>query len=368
MEVVIISQLPEKHRKEVVELTRTIYAGYAVWDLDYVRTTFLEWVRLQAVKLAMLEGIDRIDSGQIDGIDDIISRAVAYGTAPSHNLRFKRDATTWLTIVAEEEKIPTGIFHVDAMLGGGGARGEVGVLVAPPNYGKSMGLVNIGYGAAGYVSQSNVGHVSLEMSEYLVSSRYGARATFKWFDGDVDTYKTQLLEATNRRMYGDIDILGGSPGMLSGYDLRRYLERLLRDDFPVDCLIVDYADLMKLPKGDTAFERHGENYTLLKQIAKDYDLMLWTASQTTRSSLRKLTIDLDDIAESFQKAARADIVLAWCQTPEEEDDHEMRWFCAKNRAGLKHWYVKCKLHDTAHAVVSQEILWGSDLIKKKAVD
>lgn len=356
-------QLKEELLNETLELARMVFAGFEIWDLTFARDEVVEFARIQALKLAMLEAIDRIEDGDVDGIDRSISTALDTGTQ-DNGIRLVRDVDDWLISIAYEEKIPTGIFHADVMLGGGGSRGEVGVIIAPPNVGKSMALVNIGHGAAGLVSRSNVAHVTLEISKEVTAKRYAARTAFCWFDKalGIEVYKNKFLTAAGRLLYGDIDITDGPPGTVSADMMRRHLDRLARQDFPVDCLIIDYADEMKLPKGDNPFERQGENYRQLKQLAREYNIVVWTASQSNRSSLRKLTIDLDDIAESFQKAARADIILAWCQTPEEEDEHEMRLFCAKNRDGKKHWYVRCKVHDDSHALTSQEILWGSDLV------
>jgi len=360
-------RLSEAVIQEVLDVSSQVYAGADSWDLDYARDNVIEFARIQALKVAFLQAIDKIEDGDIDDIDSDISRALLVGQEQFESIRLKADVNTWLYRLATEDKIPTGLFHCDAMLEGGGGRGEVGVIVSPPNVGKTMSLVNIGFGASGFGSNANVAHVTLEVSKEKISKRYAARTTFQWYTKklNVEDYKAKFLRAADMRIRGDIDIMGAAPGVVSVNDLRRHLDRLGRDGFLPDCLIVDYADEMKLPRGDNSFERHGENYRMLKTLAIDYNILIWTASQSNRASLRKLTIDLDDMAESFQKAARADIVLAWCQTPEEEDDGMMRWFCAKNRDGFKHWYVRCKVHDYAHALTTQEILWGSDLIREK---
>lgn len=367
---VLISKinLKDEIKAEALETARTIYAGAQVWDLSFARDEVLEFARIQALKLAMLEAIDRIEDNDIDGIDRSISEALETGSIQDTGFRLVRDVDSWLSAIAYEEKIPTGIFHADVMLNGGASRGEVGVIIAPPNVGKSMTLVNIGFGASGIISRSNVSHGTLEITPEVLAKRYAARTAFGWYTKAISTeeYKAKFISQANRLLYGDIDIFGAPPGTVSCDDFRRHLDRLDRQGFSVDCLIIDYADEMKMPKGENSFERHGENYRQLKQLAREYNIVIWTASQSNRSSLRKLTIDLDDIAESFQKAARADIVLAWCQTPEEEDEHEMRFFCAKNRDGLKHWYTRCKVHDDSHAIISQEILWGSDLVKEQS--
>lgn len=356
---------PKKERlREATDLAERVYEGYKRWELSYARDEVLEFARIQALKIAMLEAIDKIEEGDVEGIDRDISKALGIGIERK-STRLVRDVDEWLYAIGlEDNKIPTGLYHCDLMLDGGLSRGECGVVIAPPNYGKSQALVNIGFGAA--FSGFNVAHMTFEISQEKTAKRYGARTAFEWLKRGqpIDEYREKFLRHASRMLQGDIDIFGASPGTVSADGIRRYLDILQQSEFPLDELLLDYADLMKLPKAENTFLQHGENYTRLITIAKDYNLALWTASQSHRGSLRKLTIDLDDIAESFNKAARADVVLTWCQTPEEEDDHEMRFFCAKNRDGLKHWYARCKVHDNAHALVSKEVLWGSDLVQE----
>lgn len=360
--ITYVNKENSKYTQEVIDLASRVYAGYKTWDLTFARDEVLEFARMQALKIAMLEAIDSIEEGNPNGIDRKISKALETGIQHK-SIRLKRDVDDWLYSITHEDKIPTGFQHVDLMLDGGLSRGECGVVIAPPNYGKSMTLVNIGFGAAAH--DLNAAHMTFEISQEKTSKRYAARTVFDWVRGhSLQEYQAKFIKNANKILTGDIDIFGASPGAVSSDGVRRYLDILQQSEFPVDVLILDYADLMLLPKGDNMFLVHGENYTRLIQIAKDYNIALWTASQSHRGSLRKLTIDLDDIAESFNKAARADVVLTWCQTPEEEDDHMMRFFCAKNRDGLKHWYVRCKVTDSAHAIVSQEVLWGSDLVKE----
>lgn len=361
-----ISQLELKPSRiqETLELARSIYNRYDKWDLSYARDEVVKFAQMQGLKIAMLEAIDKIEEGETDGIDRAISQALQIGVT-NKSLRLKRDVDIWLTQLSEVDRITTGLYHVDRMLNGGLARKEVGVIIAPPNYGKSMTLINIGFGACSSDIGYNVGHISFEIPKETLSKRYGARITHGWFNKDdsIAAYRDKFNKMSSRTVVTDVDMRDEPPSTISSDDIRRYLDKSSRDGFEIDLLLVDYADLMKLPKGDNSFERHGENYSRLIQIAKDYNIALWTASQSHRASLRKLTIDLDDIAESFQKAARADVVLTWCQTPEEEDDHEMRFFCAKNRDGQKHWYVRCKITDSAHAITSQDIVWGGELVR-----
>lgn len=367
---VYISMLPqvkEPDRVEALELAQYLYANKDFWDLEFARDEFLEFARIQALKLAMAQAIDDIEEGKLDDIDRNISQALRVGVTANTTIRLVRDVDLWMDAAAQAEKISTGFYHVDQMLEGGLNRGEVGVIIAPPNYGKTMSLVNIGEGAAASNNHHKVNHWTLEVSKEITSKRYAARMTFEWLNKNrLDAYRARFLSQADRLLHGsDIDIYGAAPGTVSITDIRRYLDLLQRTDFPVDVLIIDYADEMKMPRGENSFERHGENYRQLKQLAIDYNIALWTASQSTRGSLRKLTIDLDDIAESFQKAARADVVLAWCQTPEEEEEHEMRFFCAKNRDGQKHWYVRCKIIDQAHAIVTEDVIWGNELLDEQ---
>ena len=353
----------ETEQEETFELKDVVYDGLKTWDLDFARDEIKEFARRQRLYLAIASAADQLSKNNFDGIEEQITKALASNQEEFKHINLVRDVEGWLGDLEYEEKIMTGIFHLDRMLEGGAARGELGVVIAPPNAGKSMALVNIGWGAATIASDKNVAHVTLEISEAKTAKRYAARTAFYWYDkkADAEEYKERFLKQAKRLLKGEITIMGAAPGTIAANDLRRYLDNLILNGFKPDVLVVDYDDEMKLPPGNNTFEVHGKNYTLLKQIAVDYNITVWTAAQTNRMSMSKLTIDMDDMAESFKKAAKADIVLAVCQSKDEKEVDLMRFFCAKNRDGAKHWYVQCKEIADAHALVSKKVLWNSDL-------
>jgi replicative DNA helicase len=117
--------------------------------------------------------------------------------------------------------------------------------------------------------------------------------------------------------------------------IRSYLNRLeMEDGFKPDMIVVDYADLISPRKSysDKRFELESV-YLELRDLADEYKCPVWTASQANRGSLDKKVITIADLAEAFNKANIADLMVALCQTVEEKEDGIMRWHVAKHRNG-----------------------------------
>lgn len=332
-------------------LVHSIYLGLGEWDLDYASDRVVEFAQQQAARIAVLESLDDVESGNLSSVVDRLKAAMRVGMdITDTGLDIKNDLS-WVD-ASVGAKLPTGILHLDIALEGGLAKGELGIILSPPNYGKSMTLINIGHGAMGPLTRANVAHLSFEISAEVVAKRYGARTIFRFPNrsGDNEDYKEEYSRLA--------DVL--TPGNVRAFrmqgtcnDIRARLDNLIDNGYPLDLVIVDYGDEVDpiRPRPDRYYEL-GDIFGDMRKIAFDYDVPLWTATQATRGSLGKEVITMGDLAESFKKAAKADVIVAVCQTPEEEAAEQCRLFVAKMRDGRARAMVKCKYYVGQQAVIS----------------
>lgn len=138
---------------------------------------------------------------------------------------------------------------MDQILEGGLGVPEFGLILGPPNSGKSMALINIGYGAASLGSGKNVVHFTHEMSMEQVAKRYAARMTFRFptKEGNLQAYADNLYEVAKKMMPGKIRIIGGAYKMTTG-EVESHMDRLVAEGFEPDLIIDDYVDLILPPK------------------------------------------------------------------------------------------------------------------------
>ena len=114
-------------------------------------------------------------------------------------------------------------------------------------------------------------------------------------------------------------------------------------------MIIDYADVMRSTKAYEAL-RHELMliYEELRQLAGDFNVPIWTASQSNRAGANADIVGLENMGEAYGKAQVSDFVLGLSRKPEEKDKGYGRLFVAKNRSGRDGMQFHVKI-DTARS-------------------
>lgn len=344
------------------ELVVKVHKGCASWDLQLASDLAIQFAREQAAKLAILEGVDDIQSDNIQAAIDRLKTAFAVGTElEMPGIDVVEDVGTWLYDYWKD-KVPTGWTHVDQILEGGISKGELGIIMAPQNQGKSMSLVNIGYGGASAFSGVDVAHFSHEMREQQVAKRYAARISFRFpkREDDLDEYAAEFVERARKLLRGRIRIIRRRKKMTVP-DIDAELDRLESNDFHPQLVIDDYPDLLESTRRykDRRFELSSV-YSDLRDLAESRNVAMWGASQSNRASFRKEVITLEDVAEDIGKAGIADVVISMCRTKEEEDTELCRLYMAKVRDGQNHDTVRAKFYKGQQAIVTTGLVVHKD--------
>jgi len=311
------------------------------------------WAREQAAKLAILESVDDVKSGKIEQVIERMKHVLEVGKdLILPGIDVIEDTDKWLFDLWSD-KVPTPWTHVNKILEGGLASGELGIILAPPNRGKSMSLINLGYGAAGIGSAKKVVHFTHEMGQGVVSKRYASRIMFRFpkREEDLDKYEDDLIEMAMKLMPGHIRVVHCNRPTVEELDVR--LERLLAEGYKFDMIIDDYPDLIKPSKhfNDKRFEL-SDIYTDLRALGDKYGVPIWGASQANRASLSKEVITMQDIAEDIGKAAIADVIIALCQTRDEHDMETCRLYMAKVRDGESQTMLDAKFYSKQQAIIT----------------
>lgn len=345
-------------RDDVAGLVYDIYDDRDEWELDLPSDVVKQFAREQEMKIAILDSVDDIKKGDLSSALTRVKKAYETGRSLlTPGIDVVGNVDDWLYDLWSS-KVRTGWVHVDKVLEGGLSGGEnmaeLGVIMAPPNFGKSMSLVNLGYSAASIGSGLNVIHFTHELASPIVAKRYAARMLFRFVQrhDDKDVYKKEFLDAAKRLMPGNIRIIGGARRMKLE-EMSSHIERLIAEGFDPGLIIDDYADLI-IPsqrRSQYRFEL-SDIYKEMRAMAGHYGIPVWTATQSTRSSLNKEVITLSDIAEDIGKAAIADVIIALCQTPDEYRMDRCRLYMAKVRDGRKHAMIDAKFYSDSQSIVT----------------
>jgi len=329
-------------------------------DTQAVMARAIEFGKQQAMCNAVMKAAERIQRGD-HTIMPLIQEATLVG----------QDITdmgmSWDTVSPEvclswyneslnpSRLITSGIPHLDHALGGGLGRGELGVIFGPPKRGKSMALINMAYGAlcsngiidpvTAELRPLRVAYYTLEMNLERLAMRFDARLCGQYLDYRASAPEKFVEIVTERRkqhIHGELFIKHYPTRTMTPSLLRTHLSLLQSDGWAPDLLIVDYADIMKAERR-TEDMRHAQAgiYEDLRTIAHDYNCAVWTGSQANRSSMDKPTLNIGDLAESFEKAAIADALIAMCQTKEEVEAQESRLVLAALRNAEDGGAIKC---------------------------
>lgn len=326
----------------------------------FVLTQLNRFIREQRWKETLVEAVQLARDGQLDELEkkvqgtlvsqiDVFQPGIAWGKDLNRTLGFFDQL---------DNAFPTGIAPLDRM-GIGPAPGQLLVILAPPNRGKSFFLIHLGKHSA--MQRLKVLHISLEMSEEITSQRYvqaffaltkrQPEAKYMTFVEDemgrfmdlslvqierptlVDANAEVLVSEKIKKIQSRIQlyIKRFPTGALNIGGLEAYLDSLHRlYHFTPDLVLLDYADLMQLNSAQLRTDT-GFVYKELRRVAVERNIAMVTASQSNRLGEDSRVLTLKHLAEDYSKAATADDILAYCQTRAEVQLGLARLFIAKAR-------------------------------------
>lgn len=335
-------------------------------DSEYIKESVVEFGKTRAIEEAILESFNELEKESTDYalIEEKISTAIRVGEDISDlGTDYFETAEERMQIYAEGidgvKRIPTGLSGIDRVTGGGLGIGELGVVIAPPNRGKSFALTNIGAGAVsrGY----NVFHYTLEMPEAQVARRYDNKLLLKDFNylKEFSDKALTALKNLQKHIKGNLIIKKYRTNQCTVDTIRSHITQVyMQKGIKPDVIVVDYADLVSARRSyaDKRFELESV-YLELRDLGDEFQCPVWTASQTNRGGLDKKVITIGDLAEAFNKANIADFMVALCQTIEEKDDDIMRWHVAKQRQGQANMTLEGDINYlTANMTVLDEVV------------
>jgi hypothetical protein len=299
-------------------------------DDDVVRRA-AHFAKSQAMQRALRQATELLDRGELAEIPRMVEAAYMIGENRSDLGTFHfRDTERWhsqrnLTVV------PTGIAGLDSVIKGIGTK-ELAVIEAPPNKGKTHALVNIGKGALR--EGKTVIHITLENQQSSVGRRYdgcilGAEYAALLYpdDGSVPdvnhlTKALRELKDFRDRTMSNLVYKYYAPGTATEVTIKSYVNMLINTG-EVDpdngmIIIVDYgAKMAPLRQRERRTLEIAECYQGLLRIGDTFDCGVWSAAQTNRGGLRKKIIGMEDLAECFEIAADAHMIITVNPTDEE---------------------------------------------------
>lgn len=248
--------------------------------------------------------------------------------------------------------VPTGLRVDDHMKPGGAPPGSLCCVMAAPGAGKSQTLVHIARSAIlESERQERVLYISLELSEDYIADRFDAAFSGVQVSALEDKAKTvrRAMAELEREHPDCLRIKEFIDEPIGVSQIEAHVRQLEREGWYPTLVIVDYADELVDESGteaansDSLYVSQGNVFRSLRRLANRLNVPIWTATQTQRAALNKEIVDINYLGESFNKAKICDLIIALCQTLEEERTSTVRFFIAKNRYGQKKVEMRCRV-------------------------
>ena len=280
---------------------------------NWFMNEFETFCRHKALEKAIIESTDLLEKQDYGTVENKIKDASQVGLVKDLGLDYFNNPKERLEWIKQQAgAVSTGWKGIDQKLYGGLNRGEMTIFAGGSGAGKSLFLQNfaVNWVLAGF----NVVYISLELSEQLISMRldsmvsgYGVKEVMKNID-DVDLKVRMKAKGAGKLRVKQM------PNGVNVNDIRTFLrEYEIASGEKVDCLLVDYLDLMmpisqKVSGGDLFIK---DKYVSeeLRNLATERDLLFVTASQLNRGAVEEIEFDHHHIAGGISKVQTADNVV-----------------------------------------------------------
>ena len=316
----------------VVDELREVTKHLEATDLEFVKTETTTFCKNQKLKSAIVRSVDLLQLGKYEEIKRVIDDAMRAGASRDIGLNYVKEFDTILDEI-NRPTVSTGWDAIDNVMDGGLAGGELGIVVAPAGIGKSWFLQALGVKAL--MAGKNVMHYTLELNQAYVGMRY-ATIFSEVAVPNIKEHKVKVKEIITRDCLGEL-LIKYFPTRAAGVEtLHTHLKTAELLGHSPDVIIVDYADLLSdNSKANSGEIRHqlGNIYEDLRGMSGEFQIPVWTASQSNRSSLEDDIIGAEKIAESYAKIMTADFVMSLSRKVEDKIGNTGRFHVIKNRFG-----------------------------------
>jgi archaellum biogenesis ATPase FlaH len=334
MKTILTSGLAEEN-EATQELVRKFFARIDSGDpqffdgADFIKEEALDFCRKQKVKEALIGVPKLLKNSSFDEIRQVLDKALHAGEDNNFGYEFLADFEARYE-ESNKQHISFGWNQFDAITDGGLAKAQLGVVIAPTGGGKSMVLTHLASKAL--QNNKNVVYYTCELGSREIGLRFDACLTGISLN-DLRSKKDEVLKKI-QQVPGKLIIKSYPTKTATTQTIRSHLETLRKREIIPDLIVVDYGDLLKPIRGQREKRDELESvYEELRAIAMEYDVIVWTASQTNRKGLAEEVITMDSIAEAYNKCFVADFIFTVSRKPEDKVSNKARFFVAKNRNG-----------------------------------
>ena len=313
-------------------------------ELQWLLDTTEKFCKDRAVHNAVLSGIQILDGKDKkqnpEAIPTILSNALAVSFDNHIGHDYIDDAEARFEFYHKKEKrFKFDLNYFNRITKGGVPSKTLNIALAGTGVGKSLFMC---HAASNWLTQGkNVLYITLEMAEERIAERVDANL----FDVTIDDLHAMpkdmydnKVSKLQKKTIGQLIIKEYPTASAHSGHFRALLNELsLKKTFKPDVVFIDYLNICASSrfKGGNI-----SSYFYIKAIAEElrglaveFDVPIFSATQTTRSGFTSTDIGLEDTAESFGLPATADFMFALISNDELDQLNQLKVKQLKNRFG-----------------------------------
>jgi archaellum biogenesis ATPase FlaH len=311
-------------------------------DQNWLVDTTEKFCKDRAVHNAVLEGIKILDKKDKERSPEAIPSILADALAVSFDNHIGHDYLNdsderYKWYHTKEKKFQFDLSYFNKITKGGVPSKTLNIALAGTGVGKSLFMCHV---AASFLAQGqNVLYITLEMAEERIAERIDANLLDVTMDDlhalPKDVYNDRLKKVQDKTK-GQLIIKEYPTASAHSGHFRALLNELaLKKSFKPQVVFIDYLNICSSSrfKGGNI-----SSYFYIKAIAEElrglaveFDLPIFSATQTTRTGFVSTDIGLEDTSESFGLPATADFMFALMSNEELEQLGQMKVKQLKNR-------------------------------------
>ena len=298
-------------------------------DTEWLVDQTEKWCQGRALEIAIVESVNVIE-GKHDtlskgALPDLLQKAlgVAFDVNVGHDY-IDNVEERWDFYNKQEEKMPFDLEMFNAITKGGVPNKTLNIALAGTGVGKSLFMCHVASSAL--TDGKNVLYITMEMAEERIAERIDANllnVPIDQLESMPKTLFTEKVKAISSKTSGQLIIKEYPTGSAHSGHFRALLGELkLKRQFEPDIIFIDYLNIC----ASSRMKGMGgaiNSYTYIKAIAEElrglaveFDVPIFSATQTTRSGYSNSDVGLEDTSESFGLPATADLMFALISTEE----------------------------------------------------
>ena len=312
-------------------------------EREWVEDITEKWCKERAIYMALMASI-QIADGQDDkkgpdAIPDILKDALAVGFDQHVGHDYIDDYENRFAYYnRRENKIPFDLEMFNKITAGGVSNKTLNIALAGTGVGKSLFMCHVA--ASVLLQGKNVLYITCEMAEEKIAERIDANLLNVNIKEIAELPKSTFykkVQNLSSKTTGKLIIKEYPTGAAHAGHFRSLLSELhLKKSFKPDIIFIDYLNICASSRYRSAVNVNSYNYIKsiaeeLRGLAVEFDLPIFSATQTTRSGFASSDPNLTDTSESFGLPATADLMFALISSEELETLGQIMVKQLKNR-------------------------------------